>query len=152
MPSLHDRLRDDLNASRKARNKPLTLVLGTVLADVENHHTAVQRDITDADVIDVIRKGIKRRRESFEAFEKGGRTELAAQERGEIAALEIYLPAQVSDDEIRAAVRAVIAGGAANIGAVMGKVNPQFKGRAEGSTINRIAREELGSSTGAPPA
>jgi uncharacterized protein YqeY len=57
--------------------------------------------------------------------------------------LEGYLPAQVDDEEIRAAVRVAIDGGAANIGAVMGRVVPQFKGRAEGSTINRIAREEL---------
>jgi uncharacterized protein YqeY len=144
--TLQDRLREELNASRKARNKPLTLVLGTVLADIENHHTALQRDLTDADVIEVIRKGIKRRRESFEAFDKGGRTELAAQEREEIRVLEVYLPATVSDDELREAIRAAIKGGAANIGAVMGKVVPQYKGRAEGSTINRIAREELGAS------
>ncbi len=58
--------------------------------------------------------------------------------------LEAYLPAAVSDEELRAAVRAAIAGGASQIGAVMGKVLPQFKGRAEGSTINAIAREELG--------
>src|SRR5580692_1837545 len=112
MPPLQDRLREDLNSSRKARNKPLTLVLGTVLADIENHHTTVQRDITDADVVDVLRKAIKRRRESVDAFEKGGRVELAAQEREEIKALEVYLPADVSDDELRAAVRAAIAGGA----------------------------------------
>ena len=146
MATLQDRLREELNASRKARNKPLTLVLGTVLADIENHHTALQRDLTDADVIDVLRKAIKRRRESFDAFDKGGRTELAAQEREEIRVLEVYLPASVSDDELRDAVRAAIKGGAANIGAVMGKVVPQFKGRAEGSAINRIAREELGAS------
>ncbi len=146
MATLQDRLREELNASRKARNKPLTLVLGTVLADIENHHTALQRDLTDADVIEVLRKGIKRRRESFEAFDKGGRTELAAQEREEIRVLEVYLPATVSDDELRDAIRAAIKGGAANIGAVMGKVVPQYKGRAEGSTINRIAREELGAS------
>lgn len=146
MARLQDRLREELNASRKARNKPLTLVLGTVLADIENHHTAIQRELTDADVIDVLRKAIKRRRESLDAFEKGARTELAAQEREEIRVLEVYLPATVADDELRAAVRAAIAGGAANIGAVMGRVVPQFKGRAEGSTINRIAREELGAS------
>jgi uncharacterized protein YqeY len=144
--TLQDRLREELNASRKARNKPLTLVLGTVLADIENQHTALQRDLTDADVIEVLRKGIKRRRESFEAFTKGGRTELAAQEREEIRVLEAYLPATVSDDELREAIRAAIKGGAGNIGAVMGKVVPQYKGRAEGSTINRIAREELGAS------
>ena len=146
MSSLHSRLREELNASRKARNKPLTLVLGTVLADIENHHTALQRDLTDGDVIEVLRKAIKRRRESLEAFEKGGRAELAAQEREEIRVLEVYLPASVSDDELRAAVRAAIKGGAVNIGAVMGKVVPQYKGRAEGATINRIAREELGAS------
>ena len=146
MASLQDRLRGELNASRKARNKPLTLVLGTVLADIENHHTSVLRDLTDADVIDVLRKAIKRRRESLDAFEKGGRTELAAQEREEIRVLDVYLPASVSDDELRDAVRAAIKGGATNIGAVMGKVVPQFKGRAEGSTINRITREELGAS------
>jgi uncharacterized protein len=144
--TLQDRLREALNASRKARNKPLTLVLGTVLADIENHHTSLQHDLTDADVTDVLRRAIKRRRESLEAFEKGGRTELAAQEREEIRVLEVYLPASVSDDELREAIRAAIKGGAANIGAVMGKVVPQFKGRAEGATINRIAREELGAS------
>jgi uncharacterized protein len=144
--ALLDRLRDELNASRKARNKPLTLVLGTVLSDIENHHTVVQRDLTDDDVIDVLRKAIKRRRESLEAFEKGGRAELAAQEREEIRVLDVYLPASVSDDDIRGAVRAAIAGGATNIGAVMGQVVPRYKGRAEGSTINRIAREELGKS------
>lgn len=146
MSPLQDRLREELNASRKARNKPLTLVLGTVLADVENHHTSVQRELTDADVTEVLRKAIKRRRESLDAFEKGGRSELAAQEREEIRALEAYLPPAVGDDELRDAVRAAIQGGAANLGAVMGKVVPRFKGRADGSTINRIAREELGAS------
>lgn len=146
MANVQAMLRDELNASRKARNKALTLVLGTVLADIENHHTAVQRDLDDADVVEVLRKAIKRRRESLEAFEKGGRAELAAQEREEIRALERYLPADVGDDELRAAVRAAIEGGAATLGAVMGRVVPQFKGRADGGTINRIAREELGAS------
>jgi len=94
--------------------------------------------------VEVLRKGIKRRRESVEMYEKGGRTDLADKERSEAAAIEKYLPAQVSDDELRAAVIAAIAGGATAIGAVMGKVLPQFKGRAEGATISAIAREELG--------
>jgi uncharacterized protein YqeY len=144
--ALQDRLRDELQASRKARKTALTLVLGTVLSDIENHHLAIKRDITDDDVVEVIRRAIKRRRESVEAFEKGGRTELAARERAEVDALVQYLPASVSDDEVRGAVRAAIAAGAANLGAVMGTVVPQFKGRAEGSVINRIAREELGTS------
>ncbi|HVT40806.1 MAG TPA: GatB/YqeY domain-containing protein [Gemmatimonadaceae bacterium] len=143
---MRDRLREELQASRKARKTALTLVLGTVLADIENHQIALGRDITDDDVREVIRKAIKRRKESVAAFEKGGREELAARERAEADALALYLPAGVADDEIRAAVRAAIGGGAANLGAVMGSVVPQFKGRAEGSVINRIAREELGAS------
>ena len=94
-------------------------------------------------MIDVIRRGIKKRRESIELYDKAGRAELAAKERMEVAMLEKYLPAQVNPDELRAAVRAAIAAGANNVGAVMGKVMPQFKGRAEGSAINAIAREEL---------
>ena len=140
---LSDRLQGDLNAARKAQDKPLTLVLGTILADVKNRRIELRRDPTDEEVIDVLRKGIKRRRESIDMYAKAGREELAAKERDEVTVLERYLPAAVSDDELRAAVRAAIAGGATNIGGVMGKVLPQFKCRAEGSQINAIAREEL---------
>jgi uncharacterized protein YqeY len=137
------RLQADLTTARKAQNKPGILLLGTILADIKNRKIELRRDPTDDDVVEVLRKGIKRRRESIEAYDKGGRADLSDKERAEVSALEQYLPAQVSDDEIRLAVRAAIAAGAANIGSVMGKVMPQFKGRAEGGTINTIAREEL---------
>ena len=140
---LFDQLQGDLNGARKAQDKPLTLLLGTILSDVKNRRIELRREPTDEEIVDVLRKGIKRRRESIEMYDKAGRQELAAKEREEVTVLERYLPAGVSDDEIRAAVRAAIAGGAAQIGAVMGKVLPQFKGRAEGSQINAIAREEL---------
>jgi uncharacterized protein YqeY len=145
--ALRDRLREELNASRKAQHKAVTLVLGSVLADIENFAIAQKRELTDDDIVEVLRKGVKRRRESVDAFQKAGRAELAAQEQLEIDTLERFLPAQVSDDDLRAAVRSAIAEGATAIGAVMGKVTPQFKGRAEGSTISRIAREELGAKT-----
>jgi uncharacterized protein len=137
------RLQADLTTARKAQDKPRTLLLGTILADIKNKKIELRRDLTDDDVVDVLRKGIKRRRESIEAYDKGKRADLSDKERAEVTALEQYLPAQVGDEEIRAAVRAAIAGGAANIGAVMGKVMPQFKGRAEGGAINAIARAEL---------
>lgn len=143
MSELLARLQADLNASRKAQDKPATLLLGTIVSDAKNRRIEKREDLVDADVIDVLRKGIKRRRESVEMYEKAGRTELAQREAAEAAALEKYLPAQVDPEELRAAVRAAIAGGATTIGAVMGKVLPQYKGRAEGSTINAIAREEL---------
>lgn len=144
MSALLARLQADLTTARKAQDKAKTLLLGTILADIKNRKIELRRDPTDDEVIEVLRKGIKRRRESIEAYDKGNRKDLSDKERAEVAALEQYLPAPVSTDELRAAVRAAIAGGAANIGAVMGKVMPQFKGRADGATINAIAREELG--------
>jgi uncharacterized protein YqeY len=143
MSELLARLQGDLNSARKSQDKAGTLLLGTVLSEVKNKKIELRRDPTDADVIDVLRKSIKRRRESVEMYTKGNRSDLADKESAEAAALEKYLPAQVSDEELRAAVQAAIAGGARQIGAVMGKVLPQFKGRADGATINAIAREEL---------
>lgn len=144
MSALFAQLQADLNTARKAQDKPGVLLLGTIVSDAKNKRIELMRDLTDDDVIDVLRKGIKRRKESIEMFEKGAREDLASKERAEAAALEKYLPASVSEEELRGAVKAAIAAGAKNIGAVMGKVLPQFKGRAEGSVINRIAREELG--------
>ena len=143
MPSLETRLQEELTAARKSQDKPNTLLLGTIIADVRNRAIELKKDLTDEEVIEVIRRGIKKRRESIEMYEQGNRKDLADKERAEVAMLEKYLPAQVDPDEIRAAVRAAIAGGANNVGAVMGKVMPQFKGRAEGGTINTIVREEL---------
>jgi uncharacterized protein YqeY len=143
MSELLARLQGDLNASRKAQDKAATLLLGTVLSEVKNRRIELRRDPADADVVDVVRKAIKKRRESIEMYDKAGRADLAEKERSEAQALEKYLPPAVSNDEIRAAIRTAIEGGAGNIGAVMGKVLPQFKGRAEGGTINAIAREEL---------
>ncbi len=143
MSDLMARLQSDLNASRKALNKPATLLLGTIISDVKNRSIELRRDLTDDDVIEVLRRGIKRRRESIEMFTAGKRDELADKERAEVALLDLSLPAPSDPDAIRPAGRAAIAAGAANVGAVMAKVMPQFKGRAEGSTINAIVREEL---------
>lgn len=146
MPPLQDRLAAELTAARKAQDKALTLVLGTVLSDTKNREIELKRTLTDDDVIEVLRKGVKKRRESVEAYEKGGRAELAAQEAAEVVALERYLPALASESDIRDAVREAIAAGASGVGPVMGAVVPRFKGRADGGMINRVVREELGKS------
>jgi len=143
MAPLLARLQQDLNTARKAQNKGQVTLLGTIISEVKNREIEVKRDLTDDDVIDVIRRGIKKRRESIDMYDKGARADLAATERNEVEALGAYMPAPVSDDEIRSAVLAAIDGGATNVGAVMGKVMSQFKGRAEGGTINAIVREEL---------
>ncbi len=144
MSELLARLQGDLNASRKAQDKPSTLLLGTVLSEVKNRRIEMQRDPADSDVVDVMRKAIKKRRESVEMYTKAGRSDLADRESAEAAALAKYLPPSVDPEEIRAAVAAAIASGATTIGPLMGKVLPQFKGRVEGGAINAIAREELG--------
>jgi uncharacterized protein YqeY len=145
MASLLDRLQADLNSARKAQDKPRTLLLGTILADIKNRRIELRRDPDDAEVTEVLARGIKRRRESIEMFDKGGRAELAEKERLEVVFLEAYLPAQATDEEIRDAVRKAIGAGASQMGAVMSAVMPTLKGRAEGSRINSIVREELAS-------
>jgi uncharacterized protein YqeY len=136
-------LRAALTAARKAQDKPRTLVLSTILANLKNREIELKRPVTGDDVIDVLRKGIKTRRESVEQYAAASRPDLADAERFQIAVLEEFLPPAVDPEEIRAAVRQAIAGGARDIGKVMGQVLPQFKGRADGKDVNRIAREEL---------
>lgn len=144
MSQLLARLQRDLTAARKAQNKAHVLLLGTIIADVRNREIELKHDAADDDVVDVIRRGMKKRRESIEMYDKGGRADLANVERAEVEALGAYLPAAASGEDIRNAVVAAIGAGATNVGAVMGKVMGQFKGRADGATINAIVREELG--------
>lgn len=138
-----ERLQQELNAARKAQAKARTLLLGTIISDVKNRQIELRRPVTDDEVLEVVRRGIKRRRESIEMYTTAGRDELAAREQAEVTELEQFLPAQVGEDELRAAVRAAIDGGATTLGAVMGQVLPRFKGRAEGGTVSALAREEL---------
>ncbi len=132
-----------MNAARKAQHKDRTLVLGTILASLKNREIELRRPVTDEEVLEVLRKGIKTRRESVEQYTAGNRPDLAATERSQIQVLEEFLPPAVDPDEIRAAVRAAIAAGAKDVGKVMGQVVPGFKGRADGRTVNQIVREEL---------
>lgn len=143
MPKLADDLQAAMTAARKAQDKDRTLLLGTVLAALKNREIELSRELTDADVVEVLRKGVKTRRESVEQYVAGKRQELADRESWEIGVIEGYLPPDADPAEIRAAVRAAVAAGATEIGKVMGRVMPQFKGRADGKVIQQIAREEL---------
>jgi uncharacterized protein YqeY len=136
-----------MNEARKQRDQARTLLLSTILSDIKNREIELKRAPTDDETAEVLRRGIKKRRESVEVYEKVGRTEAAATETAEIKALEAFLPAAIPPEEIRAAVREAIAGGAQDMGKVMGAVMPQFKGRADGKLVNQIVREELAAST-----
>jgi uncharacterized protein YqeY len=141
--SLAEQLQAAMNTARKAQDKERTLVLGTILAALKNRQIELRRPVTDDETVEVLRKGIKTRRESVEQYEAAGRADLVANETGQIRVLEEFLPPAADPAEIRAAVRAAIAGGAKDIGKVMAQVLPQFKGKADGKVINGIVREEL---------
>jgi hypothetical protein len=136
-------LRAALVAARKAQDRERTLVLSTAIAALENRRLELGRLLADGDVTEVLRKGIKQREDAAAQFRAGGRAELADREEAQIRVLGEFLPPSADPAEIRAAVRAAIAGGAVDLGKVMGRVLPAFKGRADGRLINQIAREEL---------
>ena len=142
-PSLGERLRTAMNEARKQRDQARTLLLSTILSDLKNRELELNHPASDDEAAEVLRRGIKRRRESVEVYEKAGRSDRAATESAEIRILESFLPANMPPEEIRAAVREAIAGGATDMGKVMGAVMPRFKGRADGKLVNQIVREEL---------
>ncbi len=125
----------------------MLLLLGTIIAEVKERVRVIEveekREVQDSEVIEVLRKGIKKRRDSVEQYTAADRPELAQKESDEIAILEQYLPAAIDPAVIRSAVQEVIASGVTVMGQVMGKVLPRFKGQVEGSVINAIVREEL---------
>ncbi len=142
-PSASESLRAALNAARKGQQKDRTLVLGTIIANLKNREIELRRAATDEEVFEVLRKGIKIRREAVEQYGAGRRQDLVDTELAQIKVLEEFLPPAVDPEEIRVAVREAIAGGAKDIGKVMGQVMPRFKGKADGKVINQIVREEL---------
>ncbi|MFW6079593.1 MAG: GatB/YqeY domain-containing protein [Gemmatimonadota bacterium] len=141
--SLKDRIREDLNRARREHDRLCTLVLTTLLSDVRNREIEVGHDLSEDEVQAVVATAIKRRREAADQMRAGGREELAEKEMRECAYLETYLPPPLEEDEVRTMVREAIDAGADGIGAVMGRIMPQVKGRFDGREANRIAREEL---------
>jgi len=143
MMTLPERLRAAMNEARKNRDQARTLLLSTILADLKNREFELQHSPTDDETAEVIRRGIKRRREAAEQYTAAGRADRADAELTEVKILESFLPAAVDAEEIRRAVREVIAAGTRDLGKVMGQVMPRFKGRADGKLVNQIVREEL---------
>jgi uncharacterized protein len=144
MSELSDRLRSDLNSARRERDRLRTVVLSTTLSEVRNREIELGRPATDADVLEVVGRAMKRRREAAEQIRAAGRPEMADREEAEAVLLAAYMPAQLTEGEVRAFVRDAVAAGASNVGAVMAVVMPKVKGRFDGRETNRIVREELG--------
>lgn len=140
---LKDQLRADLNDARRGRDKLRTTVLSTFISEIRNREIEVGGELNDEQVQGVAVTAIKKRREAAELMRANGRAELAEKEEQEAAVLQGYLPAQLTEDEVRTMVREAVTAGAANLGEVMKQVSPRTKGRFEGKELNRVAKEVL---------
>jgi uncharacterized protein len=148
---LKDRLRTDLTAAIKGRDQVRSSTLRMVLAAITNAEVAgkAPRELSDDDVIGVLSSEAKKRREAAEAFGDAGRAESAAKERAEAGVIADYLPEQLSETEIAGLVTDAIeslgvgAEGMRAMGRVMGVVQPQVKGRADGGAVAAEVRRQL---------
>jgi uncharacterized protein YqeY len=146
---LKDRLRADLNDAMRARDQVRMRTLRLALTSITNEEVAgdAARDLTDDEVLRVLIREAKKRREAAEAFSAAGRGEQAEAERAEGDVLAGYLPAQLGDDELAALVAAAIgetgAAGPAGIGPVMKAVTPRVAGRADGARVAAEVRRQL---------
>ena len=153
MAELKDRLQSDLTESIKARDEVRSGTIRMVLSAITNEEVSGKeaRELTDDDVITVLGREAKKRREAAEAYDDAGRAELADKERAELVVIESYLPEQMSDDELTAIVEAAISEAAATgaeggraMGAVMKIIQPKVKGRADGSVVAAKVKSALG--------
>lgn len=148
--ALKEQLHADLSAAMKSRDELTTATLRMALTAVTNEEVAGKsaRVLSDDEVLQVLTREAKKRREAVEAFADAGRTELADRERAEGEVLARYLPAQLSDDELRELVTAAIAEAGAStprdMGAVMKLVQPRITGRADGRRVSDEVRRQLG--------
>ena len=145
--SLKEQLTNDMKEAMKAHDKDRLAVIRMVRGAVRQQEIDSRKELGDEDVLAVLSKEVKMRRDSIEEFRKGGREDLVEKTEAEIAVLMPYLPAQLSEEEIRGLVQAAVAQtGAASpkdMGKVMGVLMPKVKGRADGKTVNAIVRSML---------
>ena len=149
MNELKERLRADLNTAMRARDPVRLRTLRMVLTSITNEEVSgdTARELSDDEIVKVLIREARKRREAAEAFESAGRAEQAAAERAEGDVLAGYLPAQLTDDELTAIVSAAIAEtgatGMPGMGMVMKTVTPRVAGRADGARVAAEVRRQL---------
>jgi len=149
MTELKEKLRTDLTAAMKGRDELVTATLRMALTAIGNEEVAGKeaRELSDAEVVQVLTREAKKRREAAEAFAGGGRPEQADREKAEGEVLARYLPAQLSDEELSALVAQAIAEtgaeGPKGMGLVMKALNPKIAGRAEGGRVAAAVKAAL---------
>lgn len=147
-PVLQKRMTEELKQAMKSGDTVKRDTLRMLISSVKYAEIAKLAALTDADVLGVISKDVKRHHESIDAFKKGNRADLVAKETAEMAILQSYLPRQMSRDEIATAAKEVIAAvgakGPSDKGKVMQQLMPKLKGKADGQEINDAVTELLG--------
>lgn len=149
--STYQTLLSDLKSAMLARDEARTRVLRSLKAALLEKEVSLrsggEATLTEDQVMDVLIKATKQRRDSLDQFEKAGREDLAAVEREELAIIEDYLPKKMSEDEIAAEVAAAIsavgASSPADMGKVMGYLSPKLKGKADGAVISAMVKKAL---------
>jgi uncharacterized protein len=147
--SLKERITEDMKASMRSGDKERLGGIRLVLAAIKQREVDERIQLDDAQVLAVLEKMIKQRRESITQFEAGGRADLVAKESAELSVLQAYLPAQLADAEVESLIRAAIAGTGAttmkDMGKVMATVKPQVQGRTDMGVLSARIKTLLGS-------
>ncbi|QUH21055.1 GatB/YqeY domain-containing protein [Alkaliphilus sp. B6464] len=145
--SLKERLADELKNAMKNKNQLRKNVITMIRADIKQIEVDKRVELTDEEVIEIISKQAKQRRDSIEEFEKGGRADLVEQAAQEVDVLMEYLPEQLSEEEIETIIKEVIADTGAtsmkDMGKIMATAMPKLKGRTDGKVVNQIVRKIL---------
>lgn len=147
---LKERLEADMRDAMRAREagKARLSLVRLALSAVKNQEIDRKRPLTDEEVVDVLAREVRGRRDVLPDYERSGREELVEKVRSEIAMLEEYLPAQLGDEEItsivRARIEAVGASGPRDLGKVMGPLMQELRGKADGGRVQAIVKRELG--------
>lgn len=146
------RIESDVKAAMKSGEKEKLSTLRMLLTEIKNERIRRGEDVDEAGFISLVRKAIKQREDSVSQYRSGGREELAAREEAEIVTLNQYLPAQVDEGQVRAAIQELVdergLTGPAAMGPIMKEMIARFGSSADGATINRLAREVLAKSAG----
>jgi len=147
MTAPRDRLEAEIRSALKSGDKPRLATLRLLLTAVDNERIRQGEEVDDHTLLQLVQKAIKQRRDSAEQYRRGNREELAAAEEAEAEILGGFLPPQVAEEELRAAIEALVEEekleGPAAIGRVMKEMMSRYSGRADGATINGIARAVL---------
>jgi uncharacterized protein YqeY len=151
-PTPQQRIEAEVKTAMKSGEKEKLSTLRMLLTEIKNERIRRGSEVDEDGFVSLVRKSIKQREESVSQYRKGNREELAAKEESEIKMLEVFLPAQVDEGQIRAAVEEIVAekglSGPAAMGPIMKGVMARFGTSADGATINRIAREVLAKNAG----